>query len=45
MKLGHNGPVVLIEGVLHIVRNMHLDQREVQIGKTKIFIKSPESVS
>lgn len=30
---------------MHIVQSMHLDQREVQLGKTKVFIKSPESVS
>lgn len=33
-----------VDGVLHIVDKMHLDRREIQIGKTKIFIKSVESV-
>lgn len=30
---------------MHIVDSMHLDRREVQLGNTKVFIKSPESVS
>jgi myosin heavy subunit len=30
---------------MHIVDAMHLDRREVQLGNTKVFIKSPESVS
>jgi myosin heavy subunit len=30
---------------MHIVNSMHLDQREAQLGNTKVFIKSPESVS
>jgi len=30
---------------MHIVDAMHLDRREVQLGTTKVFIKSPESVS
>jgi myosin heavy subunit len=29
---------------MHIVDSMHLDRREVQLGNTKVFIKSPESV-
>lgn len=29
---------------MHIVDTMHLDRREVQLGTTKVFIKSPESV-
>jgi myosin heavy subunit len=38
-----NGKVT--DGVMHIVDSMHLDRREVQLGNTKVFIKSPESVS
>ena len=37
-----NGKVT--DGVMHIVDAMHLDRREVQLGNTKVFIKSPESV-
>ena len=33
------------DGVMHIVDTMHLDRREVQLGTSKVFIKSPESVS
>ncbi|UJR31428.1 hypothetical protein I4U23_018921 [Adineta vaga] len=32
------------DGVMHIVDAMHLDRREVQLGNTKVFIKSPESL-
>ncbi|CAF1329366.1 unnamed protein product [Adineta steineri] len=32
------------DGVMHIVDSMHLDRREVQLGNTKVFIKSPESL-
>jgi len=38
-----NGKVT--DGVMHIVDAMHLDRREVQLGTTKVFIKSPESVN
>jgi len=37
-----NGKVT--DGVMHIVKSMHLEQREVQLGSTKVFIKSPESL-
>jgi myosin-1 len=37
-----NGKVT--DGVMHIVDSMHLDRREVQLGNTKVFIKSPESL-
>ncbi len=37
-----NGKVT--DGVMHIVESMHLERREVQLGNTKVFIKSPESV-
>jgi hypothetical protein len=37
-----NGKVT--DGVIHIVQAMHLEQREVQLGTSKVFIKSPESV-
>ncbi|CAF1618856.1 unnamed protein product [Rotaria sp. Silwood1] len=37
-----NGKVT--DGVMHIVDTMHLDRREVQLGNTKVFIKSPESL-
>lgn len=37
-----NGKVT--DGIMHIVDAMHLDRREVQLGTTKVFIKSPESL-
>lgn len=32
------------KGVLHLLRSVNMDQDQYQLGKTKIFIKAPESV-
>ena len=32
------------EGVLHIVNSVNMDSDQFQLGKTKIFVKNPESV-
>ena len=33
------------QGVLHLLRAVHMDQDQYQMGRTKVFIKAPESVS
>lgn len=33
------------QGVLHLLRSVNMDQDQFQLGRTKIFIKAPESVS
>ena len=35
----------MTDGILHIVEAMNLSRNEVLLGNTKVFIKSPESVS
>ncbi|XP_043994741.1 unconventional myosin-Ie isoform X1 [Gambusia affinis] len=32
------------QGVLHLLRSVNMDQDQFQLGKTKIFIKAPESL-
>ncbi|KAM9309228.1 LOW QUALITY PROTEIN: myosin IEb [Pholidichthys leucotaenia] len=32
------------KGVLHLLNSVHMDQDQFQLGKTKIFIKAPESL-
>lgn len=32
------------QGVLHLLNCVHMDQDQFQLGKTKVFIKAPESV-
>ncbi|KAM8735596.1 myosin IEb [Acanthopagrus schlegelii] len=32
------------QGVLHLLNSVHMDQDQFQLGKTKIFIKAPESL-
>uniref|UniRef100_A0A672FX19 Osteoclast-stimulating factor 1 n=1 Tax=Salarias fasciatus TaxID=181472 RepID=A0A672FX19_SALFA len=32
------------QGVLHLLRSVHMDQDQFQLGKSKIFIKAPESL-
>ncbi|KAH9369825.1 hypothetical protein HPB48_008565 [Haemaphysalis longicornis] len=32
------------EGILHILRSVNMDKDQYQLGKTKIFIKAPESL-
>lgn len=32
------------QGVLHLLRSVNMDQDQFQLGRTKIFIKAPESV-
>lgn len=32
------------QGVLHLLRSVNMDSDQYQLGKTKIFIKAPESV-
>ncbi|KAM3872916.1 myosin IEb [Diretmus argenteus] len=32
------------QGVLHLLSSVHMDQDQFQLGKTKIFIKAPESL-
>lgn len=32
------------EGVVYIVKSVNMDTDQFQLGKTKIFIKNPESV-
>lgn len=32
------------KGVLHLLNSVHMDQDQFQLGKTKVFIKAPESV-
>nr|XP_040020372.1 myosin IEb isoform X1 [Gasterosteus aculeatus aculeatus] len=31
-------------GVLHLLNSVHMDQDQFQLGKTKVFIKAPESL-
>lgn len=31
-------------GVLHLLSSVNMDQDQYQLGKTKVFIKAPESV-
>ncbi|KAI7789312.1 putative unconventional myosin-Ie, partial [Triplophysa rosa] len=31
------------QGVQHVLRSVHMDQDQYQLGHTKIFIKAPES--
>ena len=33
------------QGVLHLLHAVHMDQDQYQMGRTKVFIKAPESVS
>lgn len=33
------------QGVLHLLRSVNMDQDQFQLGRTKVFIKAPESVS
>ncbi|KAG7474179.1 unconventional myosin-Ie-like [Solea senegalensis] len=32
------------QGVLHLLKSVHMDQDQFQLGKSKIFIKAPESL-
>ncbi|KAL6109895.1 uncharacterized protein ACO6RY_12938 [Pungitius sinensis] len=32
------------QGVLHLLSSVHMDQDQFQLGKTKVFIKAPESL-
>ncbi|XP_074510443.1 myosin IEb [Sebastes fasciatus] len=32
------------QGVLHLLNSVHMDQDQYQLGKTKVFIKAPESL-
>lgn len=32
------------QGVIHLLRSVNMDQDQFQLGRTKIFIKAPESV-
>lgn len=32
------------QGVLHLLNSVHMDQDQFQLGKSKVFIKAPESV-
>lgn len=32
------------QGVLHLLRSVNMDQDQFQLGRTKLFIKAPESV-
>ncbi|XP_058502779.1 myosin IEb [Solea solea] len=34
----------LRQGVLHLLNSVHMDQDQFQLGKSKIFIKAPESL-
>ena len=38
-----NGPI--IDGIKKIMNEVHMEADQWQIGKTKIFIKAPESVN
>ena len=38
-----NGPVQ--EGIRHLMMSVNMEPDQWQLGKTKVFIKSPESVS
>lgn len=33
------------QGVLHLLNSVHMEQDQFQLGKTKVFVKAPESVS
>lgn len=33
------------QGVLHLLRSVNMDNDQYQMGKTKIFVKNPESVT
>lgn len=33
------------KGVLHLLKSVNMDADQYQLGKTKVFIKAPESVS
>lgn len=33
------------KGVLHLLQSVNMDLDQYQLGKTKVFIKAPESVS
>lgn len=33
------------QGVLHLLKKVNMDTDQYQLGKTKVFIKNPESVS
>lgn len=32
------------QGVLHLLRSVNMDQDQYQLGRTKLFVKAPESV-
>ena len=32
------------QGIAHIMKKMEVEQKEWQLGRTKLFIKSPETV-
>ncbi|CAN9514415.1 unnamed protein product [Ophioblennius macclurei] len=32
------------QGVLHLLKSVHMDQDQFQLGKSKVFIKAPESL-
>ncbi|XP_029360409.1 myosin IEb isoform X2 [Echeneis naucrates] len=32
------------QGVLHLLNSVHMDQDQFQLGKTKVFVKAPESL-
>ncbi|KAG7282979.1 hypothetical protein CRUP_028496 [Coryphaenoides rupestris] len=32
------------QGVLHILKSVHMDQDQYQLGQTKVFVKAPESL-
>uniref|UniRef100_A0A673C334 Osteoclast-stimulating factor 1 n=1 Tax=Sphaeramia orbicularis TaxID=375764 RepID=A0A673C334_9TELE len=32
------------QGVMHLLNSVHMDQDQFQLGKTKVFIKAPESL-
>ena len=33
------------QGITHIMNSVHMENDQWQLGKTKVFIKNPESVS
>lgn len=35
----------ITQGILHLMNFVNMDRDQFQLGKTKVFIKNPESVS
>lgn len=33
------------QGVLHLLRSVNMDNDQYQMGRTKVFVKNPESVT